>query len=87
MSTKSQRNLNQLNTNSKLLKIIQYTLENYFNILIDNFPKIIKQKDKSFYISFYMKKCSCEKKTHKNKFHIIFNIKEGVDLSILIKKT
>ena len=78
MSTKSQsqRNLNQLNSNFKFSKIIKYTLENYFNILIDNFPKIIKQKEESFNISFYMKKCSCEKKTHKNKFRIIFNIKK-----------
>ena len=52
----------------KFSKIIKYTLENYFNILIDNY------QDSS--ISFYMKKCSCEKKTHKNKFRIIFNIKK-----------
>ena len=30
-----------------------------------------------------MKKCSCEKKTHKNKFRIIFNVKENIDLNTI----
>ena len=30
-----------------------------------------------------MKKCSCEKKTHKNEFHTIFDIKEGIDLNTI----
>jgi len=63
-------------------KIIKYTKENYFNILIGNFQNQIKQIEESFYISFYMKKCSCEKKIHKNKFRIIFNIKKDIQYLI-----
>ena len=79
----SQEILSQLNSNFRFLKIIKYTLENYFNVLIDNFPNQIKKIEESFYISFYLNKCSCEKKTYKNKFHIIFNIKKDIDLNTI----
>jgi len=76
---------NQYYFNSKFTKIIQYTIENYFNTKIINFPNKINQQDKSFYISFNIEQCSCERKTHKSEFCIIFTIKEKVDLNTVFE--
>jgi len=70
------QNQNQNYLNSKFIKIIQYTLENYFNTKIIDFPNKINQQDKSFYISFNIE-------NHKNEFCIEFKIKEKVDLNTI----
>jgi len=68
-----------------ILKICQSNTmhtRNYFNIGIINFPNRINQEE-SFYISFYIKTCSCEKKTHKRDLVLYFTIKQGVNFNTI----
>ena len=67
---------NQNYFNSKFIKIIQYTIENYFNTKIIDFPNKINQQDKSFYISFNIE-------NQKNEFCIELKIKQKIDLNTI----